>query len=73
MRKRCFLFFILTLIALQAPSALAQNKVLTIDDIFDPAKKVNFSGTVPTVRWLKDGKHYLLTDAAKYSELQDDR
>ena len=65
MRKRCFLFFILVLIALQAPRAHAQNKVLTIDDIFDPVKKVNFSGSVPTVRWLKDGKHYLLTDPSK--------
>lgn len=42
--------------------ALAQEKVLTIDDIFDPVKKVNFNGTVPTIRWLKDGKHYLLTN-----------
>ena len=43
----------------------AQNKLLTIDDIFDPVKKVNFSGTVPTVTWLKDGKHFLLTDPSK--------
>src|SRR6185295_11480450 len=43
----------------------AQNKLLTIDDIFDPAKRVNFNGTTPTVRWLKDGKHYLLTGATK--------
>jgi dipeptidyl-peptidase-4 len=42
--------------------AFGQNKLLTIDDIFDPAKRVNFSGTVPTFRWLKDGKHYLLTN-----------
>ena len=44
----------------------AQNKLLTIDDIFDPAKRVNFSGVTPTIRWMKDGKHYLLTnDPAK--------
>jgi len=42
----------------------AQNKLLTIDDIFDPAKRVNFNGTTPTVRWLKDGKHYLITNEA---------
>jgi Tol biopolymer transport system component len=42
--------------------ALAQEKLLTIDDIFDPVKKVDFNGTVPTIRWLKDGKHYLLTN-----------
>lgn len=43
-------------------SALAQQKLLTIDDIFDPVKKVNFSGTVPNIRWLKDGDHYLLAN-----------
>ncbi len=47
-------------------AALAQQKQLTIDDIFDPAKKVNFSGTPANIRWLKDGTHYLLTnDPAK--------
>jgi dipeptidyl-peptidase 4 len=40
----------------------AQDKMLTIDDIFDPAKRINFSGTVPNIRWLKDGKHYLATN-----------
>src|SRR6185503_9744814 len=42
----------------------AQNKLLTIDDIFDPVKKVNFNGVTPTIRWLKDGNHYLLTNEA---------
>jgi len=51
----------LLLLALCVP-ALAQEKLLTIDDIFDPVKKVNFNGTVPSIRWLKDGKHYLLTN-----------
>ncbi|HLA09787.1 MAG TPA: S9 family peptidase [Pyrinomonadaceae bacterium] len=47
-------------------AALAQQKLLTIDDIFDPVKRVNFSGTTPTIRWLKDGQHYLLiNDPAK--------
>jgi dipeptidyl-peptidase 4 len=40
----------------------AQNKLLTIDDIYDPVKHVNFNGFVPNVRWLKDGRHYLLTN-----------
>ena len=44
---------------------LAQQKLLTVEDIFDPVKKVNFNGTTPTVRWLKDGKHYLLSGATK--------
>lgn len=42
------------------PSAQAQNKLLTIDDIFDPAKRVNFSGTPSSPRWMKDGIHYLV-------------
>lgn len=43
-----------------APSLRAQNKLLTIDDIFDPAKRVNFSGTPANPRWLKDGDHYIV-------------
>jgi hypothetical protein len=27
-------------------------------------KRVNFSGTTPNIRWLKDGTHYLLTNEA---------
>ncbi len=42
------------------PSVSAQNKLLTIDDIFDPAKRVNFSGTPSNPRWLKDGVHYIV-------------
>jgi len=51
-------------VALAAAPSQAQNKLLTIDDIFDPAKRVNFNGTTPAVRWLKDGNHYLLTNEA---------
>ena len=51
-------------LALVTQSLKAQNKLLTIDDIFDPVKKVNFDGTTPTVRWLKDGNHYLITNGA---------
>jgi dipeptidyl-peptidase-4 len=41
-------------------AARAQDKLLTIDDIYDPAKKVSFSGTaVSGLEWLKDGEHYL--------------
>lgn len=65
MRRRCFQSFVLALILLPIGAA-AQNKLLTIDDIYDPAKHLNFNGFVPNVRWLKDGKHYLLTnDPAK--------
>jgi dipeptidyl-peptidase 4 len=41
-------------------SVPAQNKLLTIDDIFDPVKRVNFSGTPSSPRWMKDGIHYLV-------------
>jgi len=47
----------------------AQNKLLTIDDIFDPVKRVNFNGSTPTIRWLKDGNHYLLTNEAGKRDL----
>lgn len=59
------LLAVLFLFSISLP-ALTQEKLLTIDDIFDPVKKVNFGGTTPNIRWLKDGKHYLLTnDASK--------
>lgn len=52
-------------LALVTQSLKAQNKLLTIDDIYDPVKKVDFDGTTPTVRWLKDGNHYLIANDAK--------
>ena len=69
MRKYLWPFFVLALIVFQVSSALAQQKLLTIDDIYDPVKKVNFSGTVPSIRWLKDGKHYLLTNEASRTDV----
>ena len=51
-------------LALSTQSLRAQNKLLTIDDIFDPVKRVNLNGSTPTIRWLKDGNHYLLTNEA---------
>jgi len=65
LRNRYLLFLVLALILFHAPRVLAQNKLLTVENIFDPVKKVNFNGTTPTVRWLKDGKHYLLTSGTK--------
>jgi dipeptidyl-peptidase-4 len=41
-------------------AARAQDKMLTIDDIYDPEKKVDFSGSPPSgLRWLSGGTHYL--------------
>lgn len=65
MLKRLYVYLVLALVLSYASAVLAQNKLLTVEDIFDPVKKVNFNGTTPTVRWLKDGKHYLLTGATK--------
>ena len=62
MRHR--LTFVLGLFLALGVSVQAQQKLLTIDDIFDPAKRVNFNGTTPQVRWLKDGNNYLLTNEA---------
>ena len=64
MLKRSQIFFTLALVLIYASSAPAQNKLLTIDDIFDPVKKVNFSGITPGTHWLKDGRHYLVTNDA---------
>jgi dipeptidyl-peptidase 4 len=58
------LLFATVFLALSTQPLRAQQKLLTIDDIFDPAKKVNFNGSTPTIRWLKDGNHYLLTNEA---------
>ena len=63
--RRQMLLFIGLLFLVLIPVTRAQNKLLTIEDIYDPVKKVNFGGTLPTVTWLKDGKHYLLSTPAK--------
>src|SRR6476469_7699404 len=52
------------LVGICSVSSHAQNKLLTVDDIYDPDKRVNFNGTTTTIRWLKDGTHYLLTNEA---------
>ncbi len=57
MRRKVSLLIVLFLLV---PSVVAQNKLLTIDDIFDPQKRVNFSGTPSQPRWLKDGVHYIV-------------
>lgn len=53
------------------PAVRAQQKLLTIDDIFDPQKRVNFSGTPANPRWLKDGLHYIVAskDRAAFPRL----
>ena len=60
MRTRLRLISILALALFTPFAAFAQQKPLSIDDIFDPAKRVNFSGNPASPRWLKDGIHYLV-------------
>ncbi|HKP69917.1 MAG TPA: S9 family peptidase [Pyrinomonadaceae bacterium] len=47
-------------ILLLASAALAQDKLLTIDDIFglDPKVRVNFSGTPSRLQWAADGRSF---------------
>ncbi|HKS27027.1 MAG TPA: S9 family peptidase [Pyrinomonadaceae bacterium] len=60
MRNRKTSLFASLLLVCLSVVAQAQDKLLTIDDIFDPAKRVNFSGTAPSnLQWLKDGDFYL--------------
>ena len=54
------ILFLFGIILLFAPSVAAQSKLLTIDDIFDPQKRVNFNGSPSSPRWLKDGVHYIV-------------
>jgi dipeptidyl-peptidase-4 len=59
LRNKTRLAVVLSILIL-VPAAQAQLKTLTIDDIFDPAKRVNFSGNPSQPRWLSDGLHYLV-------------
>lgn len=60
-RRFVIAFSVLVLLLFQTSNGLAQNKLLTIDDIFDPAKRVNFSGNAANPRWLAEGEHYIVT------------
>jgi hypothetical protein len=62
--KRSVVYLVLAFIIACASAAQSQQKLLTVDEIFDPGKRVNFNGTTPNIRWLKDGNHYLLTNEA---------
>src|SRR5688572_6619412 len=54
-------------ILLFASAAVAQEKLLTIDDIFslDPKVRVNFSGTPTRLTWARDGRSYRQARAGK--------
>ena len=41
-------------------SSQAQDRLLTLDDLYDSKKKINFNGSYPSgLRWSDDGVHYL--------------
>ncbi len=53
-----FLFFLVATLFLNS-LASAQNRLLTLDDLYDPEKRVNFGvGPPPRLTWLDD-RHYL--------------
>lgn len=53
-----FLFFLAALLFLN-PFASAQDRLLTLDDLYDPEKRVNFSGNPPLGLTWFDDRHYL--------------
>src|SRR5687768_6377722 len=60
MRPKNLGLLLFALLLLCPAAAVAQEKLLTIEDIFDPVKRVNFSGSPPSgLEWLADGEHYL--------------
>ncbi|MBK6316815.1 MAG: DPP IV N-terminal domain-containing protein [Blastocatellia bacterium] len=65
--KRVVLCAIVALLVAALPVP-AQTKKLSIDDIFDPARRVNFTGTVPSITWMPDGASYLLRNAPASTE-----
>jgi dipeptidyl-peptidase-4 len=71
MRNRKTSLLALLVLLCSAGAGLAQEKLLTIDDIFDPVKKINFSGTpTPGLQWLKDGDYYLQGKADNTGAIQ---
>jgi dipeptidyl-peptidase-4 len=53
----------LVLLALLAVPARAQQKNLTLDDLYDPAKRVNFGSVPGTYTWLNDKEYVKLGSA----------
>jgi dipeptidyl-peptidase-4 len=66
LRQRQTLFATAFAFLLFVAPALAQQKLLTLDDIYAPvpAQRVDFGGQPPNPRWLRDGEHYLLSNRA---------
>jgi dipeptidyl-peptidase 4 len=63
MRNKLVSLLFVLLFCCCAAAARAQDRLLTIDDIYDPEKKVKDLGTatLPTLDWLRDGEHYTVS------------
>ena len=60
MRPKNLGLLLFALLLLRPAAARAQEKLLSVEDIYDPVKRVNFSGSPPSaLEWLADGEHYL--------------
>ncbi|MFN2416955.1 MAG: S9 family peptidase [Pyrinomonadaceae bacterium] len=60
MRPKNLGLLLFALLLLCPAAARAQEKLLSVEDIYDPVKRVNFSGSPPSgLEWLADGEHYL--------------
>ena len=68
MKKLADLISLAMLIVFVAPAS-GQYKDLTLDDLYHPENKIDFTPSPPTmVRWLKDGEHYVQTKKGGDSE-----
>ena len=56
---RTRLFPALLLLSIFITGVSAQDKLLTIDDLYDPVRRVNFTGTLPQIQEWLDEAHYL--------------
>jgi dipeptidyl-peptidase-4 len=65
--KKLVPFFVTLLLCFAVVAAArAQGRLLTIEDIYDKDKKVNFGGTpAPELVWLNDGEHYIQSKGEK--------
>lgn len=58
--NRRFVAWVWLIVLVAVRPTVAQQKMLTIDDLYDPKTKVNFSGSPPLdLTWLPDGLYYL--------------
>ena len=61
--RRVYLVVIVVAAALAAGAAVlhaqSAQKRLTLDDIYDPATQVNFSGAVPQTEWFDDDTYLM--------------